>query len=138
MHTIAKAIANTGMTSSSTIQGSLIGDEQNIVRGVRRLRSSSMASRAGGWFRTFLADADEPLRRAYEVPAGAPRWHGPVAGQQLAGFLEQAAWIFWSGPKMRDFGHATIAPVDQLLPGNPFDRSSGRRALRLSPRNLAQ
>jgi hypothetical protein len=36
-----------------------------------------------------LADADERLRRAYEVRAGAPHGRGPVSGQQLAAFSKR-------------------------------------------------
>jgi len=39
---------------------------------------------------------------------------------------------------MRDFGHATIAPVDQRLPRDAFDRSSGTWSLRFPAWCLGQ
>src|SRR6266566_6275908 len=42
------------------------------------------------------------------------------------------------GPETHDFGHAMIAPVDQRLASDTFNRSSGASSLRFASHRLAQ
>ncbi len=87
-----RAIANTGMTSSRMFKARSSEAYSAILSSAaRRTRSFPNPSSTPGRFRAFLANADEPLRGAQDVCAGAPRGRGPMSGQQLACLLEQAA-----------------------------------------------